>query len=51
MSLFDGLGHVALMTRDLAASLDFYCKLGFPEMPDCLQLEAIARLKQAVPAQ
>ena len=32
MPLFDGLGHVALKVRDLDASLDFYQKLGFPEM-------------------
>ena len=32
MPLFDGLGHVALKVRDLDASLDFYRKLGFPEM-------------------
>ena len=49
MPLFDGLGYVAPMARDLDASLDFYRKLGFPEM--LRQLEAIARLKQAVPAQ
>ena len=72
MPLFDGLGHVALKVRDLDASLEFYRKLGFPEMlrlldkdgapwiedpdgnrielmqmaPDCLQLEAIARLRR-----
>ena len=39
MPLFDGLGHVALMTRDLDASLDFYRKLGFPEMLRLLNSE------------
>ena len=32
MSIFQGLGHLAFRVNDLDASLDFYARLGFPEM-------------------
>lgn len=32
MSIFQGLGHLAFRVNDLGASLDFYARLGFPEM-------------------
>ncbi len=32
MSIFQGVGHVALNVTDLDASLAFYTSLGFPEM-------------------
>lgn len=31
MAAFNSLGHVAFRVNDLAKSLDFYAKLGFPE--------------------
>jgi lactoylglutathione lyase len=39
MSVFDGLGHVAIKVRDLDASLAFYEKLGFPEILRLLNKE------------
>ena len=32
MSIFQGLGHLAFRVNDLDASIDFYRRLGFPEM-------------------
>ncbi len=32
MSIFQGLGHLAFRVNDLDASVDFYNRLGFPEM-------------------
>jgi len=32
MGVFKNLGHLAMRVKDLQASLDFYSKLGFPEM-------------------
>ena len=32
MSIFQGLGHLAFRVNDLDASVDFYARLGFPEM-------------------
>ena len=32
MSIFQGLGHLAFRVNDLDASIDFYARLGFPEM-------------------
>ena len=43
MAAFNSLGHIALMVRDLDASIAFYEKLGFPEFLR-LQYEAIRKL-------
>ena len=32
MSIFEGMGHIALKVTDLNASVAFYNKIGFPEM-------------------
>lgn len=32
MGVFKNLGHLAMRVKDLQTSLDFYTKLGFPEM-------------------
>jgi len=32
MSIFQGLGHLAFKVNDIDASIDFYRRLGFPEM-------------------
>ncbi len=32
MAIFDSLGHIALKTRNLEASIAFYNAIGFPEM-------------------
>lgn len=32
MGIFKGLGHIALKVNDLDASIDFYSRIGFPEV-------------------
>lgn len=39
MGIFDGFGHLALKVNDLETSVDFYSRVGFPEMLRLLDAE------------
>lgn len=44
MQPFSGLGHINLKVRDLAASIAFYDKLGFPEFLRLTQADGTIRI-------